>query len=70
VEGKPAGSFKRTITLESKEAPAGLWFRAAAGKLDGRVKVAVEGGVMRGTELLVPVSFASGKATIVVTYVW
>jgi len=69
VEGKPAPTFKRTITLESKDAPAGLWFRAAAGKLD-RLKVTVEGGVVRGTELLVPVSFASGKATIVVTYGW
>jgi mono/diheme cytochrome c family protein len=70
VEAKPNPSFKRTITLESKEPPAGLWFRAAAGKLDGRVKVTAEGGVVRGTDLLVPVSFASGKATIVVTYVW
>jgi mono/diheme cytochrome c family protein len=70
LEGKPNPSFKRTITLESKEPPAGLWFRAAAGKLDGKVKVTVEGGVVRGTELLVPLTFASGKCTIVVNYAW
>jgi mono/diheme cytochrome c family protein len=32
VEGKPAPSFKRTMTFESKEPPPNLWFRAAVSK--------------------------------------
>jgi mono/diheme cytochrome c family protein len=81
VEGKPA-SFKRTIHLESKEAPANLWFRAAAGKkidakdgvyvVDNGLKLRIDGGspVVRGPELLVPVALKDGAMTFLVTYTW
>jgi mono/diheme cytochrome c family protein len=82
VDGKPNPKFRRTIALESAEAPAGLWFRAAAGKkleakdgvyaVDGGLKVAVEGAapVARGTELLVPLAFKDGSVTLTLTYGW
>jgi len=80
VEGKPNSSFKRTLTLTSKEPPAGLWYRAAAGRkieakdgmfvVDNGLKLKVDGGILRGSELLVPVAFKDGAATIVVNYVW
>jgi mono/diheme cytochrome c family protein len=82
VEGKPAGSFKRTLTVESKEPPANLWFRAAVSKkietkdgvhaLDNGLKLKVDapGVTVRATELLVPVVLKDGLMTIVLTYVW
>jgi mono/diheme cytochrome c family protein len=69
VEGKTP-TFKRTLTIRSKDAPAGLWFRAASGK-PGVLKVAVpNGSVVGGSELRVPVEFKDGTATIVMTYTW
>jgi mono/diheme cytochrome c family protein len=43
-EGKPAPTFKRTMTFESKEPPVNLWFRAAVSRKidkqdDGRFKL-------------------------------
>ncbi|MBI3855661.1 MAG: hypothetical protein HY293_08215, partial [Planctomycetes bacterium] len=83
VDAKPRPEFRRTITLASKEAPAGLWFRAAAGRklemkdgicvLDNGLKVKIEGSgvpVLRGTELLVPVVLKDGTASLLVTYSW
>jgi hypothetical protein len=82
VEGKPTSSFKRTLTLESKEAPAGLWFRAAAGRkvevkdgvgvIDGGLRIRIDGAtpVVRGSEVLVPIAFADGRLTLVLTYSW
>ena len=86
VEAKPNPQFKRTLTIQSKEAPAGLWFRAAVSKkietkdgffvLDSglRLKVDVPGATVRpagGTaELLVPILLKDGAVTLTLNYVW
>lgn len=69
VDAKPHPTFKRTLTLESKEAPANLWFRVPTPK---GLSVGVEGGapVKRDAEMLVPVTFRDGKAVLVLTYTW
>jgi mono/diheme cytochrome c family protein len=70
VEGKPNPGFKRTLTLQSKEAVANAWFRAAAAK--SALKIGVDGAtpVARGNELLVPLDLKGGKRTLVLTYTW
>lgn len=87
VAEKPHPSIKRTLTLEADGPPAGLWYRAAAGKsiesrdagyvVDGLLTVRLKTSaapVIRktggGFELLVPVKFAGGKATIIQHYRW
>ena len=67
VDTKPNPLFKRTLTLESKEPPANLYFR-----LGGGATLKVEGvtPVQRGTERLVPVTFKDGKAVLTLTYSW
>ena len=79
VEGKTP-TFKRTIAVQSKEAPSGLWYRAAAGRkveekngefvVDNGLKLRIEGARIRGSELLVPVELKDGSRMIVVTYSW
>ena len=79
VEGKTPG-FKRTLTVQSKDAPAGLWYRAAAGKkieekngeflIDNGLRLRIDEARIRGAELLVPVELKDGSKTIVVTYSW
>jgi hypothetical protein len=83
VDGKPHPYFKRTLTVEGKDAPAGLWYRAAVGKkieakdgvfvLDSGLKIFVDaaGATVRGgTELLVPVTLKDGVVKIGLTYAW
>jgi hypothetical protein len=71
VEGKPNPGFRRTLTLESKEAVANAWFRASTGKPEA-LKVGIEGAkpVARGNELLVPLDLMGGKVSLVLSYSW
>ncbi len=64
-------SFKRTLTLESKEAPEKLWFRAASGAPPAlKIRVSNADPVVRDKELLVSIPFKDGKAVLVLTYTW
>lgn len=68
LEGK---SFKRTLKFESKDALAGLWFRASAGNVGG-LKIKIDGAapVQRGAELLVPIVLKDGALTLTLIYSW
>ncbi len=74
-------AMQRIITLKSGKAPAGLHLRLALGKgiAEGRngvfpiaegVTLQAAGAIVRGAELLVPVSFKDGAARVEVTYSW
>ncbi len=58
-------ALKRTLTLETKDPPADLVFRAA-----GKGDLKVEGAVEQNGEFRVPVRFEGGKATLVLVYRW
>ena len=77
-------TVRRTFTL-SGDPLDNLWYRAATGKsielqddgvalVDGVMRVRINGGKLRksgeNVELLVPVQFMEGKATIVQEYEW
>ncbi|MBP88396.1 MAG: cytochrome c1 [Planctomycetaceae bacterium] len=76
-------SVRRTLTITATEPIDNLWYRAATGNtiamangvatIDDSWRVRVTGGKLRksnGAELLVPVRFVDGKATIVQEYEW
>lgn len=86
VASQPHSSVRRTVTLTTKEPPDNLYFRAMVAdkieplgdgwfriagewkmRLTGDAKVRDSGGKK---ELLVPVKFADGKATITQEFVW
>ncbi len=86
IPGEVDASFHRTLTVKgSAPAEGKLYFRAAAGKIseekdaflvDDKLRLKLPGAaaILRGegtkTELLVPVEFTDGKATIVEELVW
>ena len=76
---------RRTITVTADSAIANLWYRAASGNkivplddgwysVDGRWKTRIADTTFREangkTELLVPVEFENGKASLVQDYAW
>jgi hypothetical protein len=80
----PEPSLKRTFTLAAEQSPEHLFFRAAVGnkiesagegwfKIDGW-KLKAAGAKVRQSngksELLIPVAWHNGKATIEIEYVW
>ncbi len=81
---KGTEAIKRTLTLKAAQAPGLLYFRATGGhpvtaqpdgsyKVDGGLTLRIESAerpVIRGQELLVPVKFENGTATLTVTYTW
>lgn len=73
--------MQRVITLRSEKPPTGLHLRLAAGKrisegkngifpLDEGVSLQATGAIVRGAELLVPVTFKDGAARVEVSYIW
>lgn len=74
-------AMQRVITLRSTKAPTGLHLRLAAGKqiADGKnglfplnesVSLKAAGAIVRGSELLVPITFNAGAARVEVSYIW
>jgi azurin len=79
--GHSGAALNRVITLQSDKAPADLHFRLASGKsvaagkngsfpLEEGVSIKAAGAIVRGSDLLVPVTFKDGKARIEVSYTW
>jgi hypothetical protein len=86
VPHKSDAWFRRTLTIKGTEAVPGLYFRGAVGKLEpqpngeylvnGMFKIRLPGGrpVLREVngqqELLLPVTFNQGQATVVQEIDW
>ncbi len=79
--GHTGATMQRVVTLRANKSQEGLHFRLATGKpvaagkngvfpLDEGVSLNAAGAVVRGTDLLVPVTFKDGVARIEVSYVW
>jgi hypothetical protein len=79
--GHTGATIQRVVTLRSGKPVDGLHFRLVSGKpvaagkngvfpLDEGVALQAAGAVVRGTDLVVPVTFKDGAARIEVSYVW
>lgn len=79
--GHTGATMQRVVTLRNGTPIDGLHFRLASGKpvtagkngvfpLDEGVSLQAAGAIVRGTELLAPVTFKDGVARIEVSYVW
>lgn len=79
--GHTGAAMQRVISLRSEKAPAGLYFRVTASKriaegkngvfpLDEGISVQAAGAIVRGEELLMPVTFKDGAARIELSYNW